>query len=87
MSYRVKLSPKAQKQLRKLDKGIAGLIVRYLYKHVDGTDNQREKGKGLTANRSGQWRYRIGDYRVICEIIDDDLVVLAITVGHRKDIY
>ena len=42
---------------------------------------------GIAANRSGQWRYRIGDYRVICEIIDEELVVLALTLGHRKDIY
>ena len=41
---------------------------------------------GIAANRSGQWRYRIGDYRVICEIIDEELVVLALTLGRRKDI-
>ncbi|HFR3770987.1 TPA: type II toxin-antitoxin system RelE/ParE family toxin [Streptococcus suis] len=86
MNYKVKLSPKAQKQLRKLDKGGASLIVRYLYKNIDGSANPREKGKGLTANRAGQWRYRVGDYRVICDIIDDELVVLAVTVGHRRDV-
>lgn len=87
MIYKVKLSPKAQKQLRKLDKGVASLIVRYLYKNIDGSANPREKGKGLTANRAGQWRYRVGDYRVICDIIDDELVVLAMTVGHRRDVH
>lgn len=86
MNYKVKLSPKAQKQLSKLDKGVASLIVRYLYKNIDGSANPREKGKGLTANRAGQWRYRVGDYRVICDIIDDELVVLAVTVGHRRDV-
>ena len=87
MSYKVKLSPKAQKQLRKLDKGIAGLIVKYLYTHIDGVDNPRSKGKALVGNHAGQWRYRVGDYRVICEIVDEELVVLAVTVGHRRDIY
>jgi len=87
LTYKVILSPKVQKQLRKLDKNVSRLIVKYLYKHVDGLSNPREKGKGLTANRSGQWRYRIGDYRVICEIIDEELVVLALTLGRRKDIY
>ncbi len=87
MIYKVKLSPKAQKQLRKLDKGVASLIVRYLYKNIDGSANRREKGKRLTANRAGQWRYRVGDYRVICDIIDDELVVLAMTVGHRRDVH
>ncbi|HFU4449550.1 TPA: type II toxin-antitoxin system RelE/ParE family toxin [Streptococcus suis] len=86
MNYKVKLSPKAQKQLRNLDKGVASLIVRYLYKNIDGSANPREKGKGLTANCAGQWRYRVGDYRVICDIIDDELVVLAMTVGHRRDV-
>lgn len=87
MTYKVILSPKAQKQLRKLDRGTASLIVKYLYKNIDGSENPRAKGKGLTANRSGQWRYRIGDYRVVCGIIDDELVVLAVTIGHRKDVY
>lgn len=87
MSYKVSFSPKAAKQIRKLDKNTATLILRYLYKHIDGSDNPRSKGKGLTANRAGQWRYRIGDYRVICDINDDELIVLAVTVGHRKDIY
>lgn len=87
MSYKVKLSPKAQKQLRKLDKGTAGLIVKYLYANIDGVDNPRSKGKALVGNHAGQWRYRVGDYRVICEIVDEELVVLAVTVGHRRDIY
>lgn len=87
MSYKLKISPKAEKQLKKMDKHTALLILKYLYKHVDGVENPREKGKGLTANRVGQWRYRIGEYRAICEIIDDELIVLALTIGHRKEIY
>lgn len=87
MRYKVKLSAKVQKQLRKLDKGIAALIVRYLYKNIDNTENPREKGKALVGNHAGQWRYRVGDYRVICEIIDDELVVMAVTLGHRREIY
>lgn len=87
MSYKVILSAKVQKQLRKMDKATASLIVKYLYKNIDGQPDPRSKGKGLTANRSGQWRYRVGDYRVICDIIDDELVVLAISAGHRRDIY
>ncbi|WP_162012718.1 type II toxin-antitoxin system RelE family toxin [Streptococcus sp. S784/96/1] len=87
MSYKVILSPRAQKQLRKLDKGISSLIIKYLYKNIDGIENPRSKGKGLTANRSGQWRYRVGDYRVICDIIDNELVVLAVTIGYRRDNY
>ena len=87
MTYKVKLSSRAQKQLRKLDKHTASLIIKYLYKNIEGSNNPRAKGKGLTANRSGGWRYRVGDYRIICDINDDQLVVLAITIGHRRDIY
>ncbi len=49
--------------------------------------NPRLHGKGLTANRSGQWRYRIGDYRLICDIDDDRFVILALSVGHRRNVY
>lgn len=70
-----------------MDKATSKLILNYLFKNIDGQPDPRVKGKGLTANRSGQWRYRIGSYRVVCEIMDDELVVLAITVGHRRDIY
>lgn len=87
MRYKVKLSAKVQKQLRKLDKGTAALIVRYLYKNIDNMENPRERGKALVGNHAGQWRYRVGDYRVICEIIDDELIVMAVTLGHRRDIY
>ncbi len=50
-------------------------------------DDPRKFGKGLTANRSGQWRYRIGKYRVLVEIEDNQMVVIAIQVGHRKNVY
>ena len=50
-------------------------------------EDPRAHGKGLTANLPGRWRYRIGDYRVLCEIRDNDLVVLAIEVGHRCEVY
>ena len=55
-------------------------------KKLVGTENPRLHGKGLTANRSGQWRYRIGDYRLICNINDNKLIILALSVGHRRDV-
>lgn len=54
---------------------------------MQGCDNPRSKGKGLTANRSGEWRYRIGDYRLITEIQDDKIVILVVSVGHPREIY
>lgn len=85
--WSLKFSKRADKQLSKMDAGVRRIVVAWLLKHVDGCEDPRAFGKGLTANRSGEWRYRIGDYRVLCEIRDDDLIVLAIEIGHRSDSY
>lgn len=85
--WRLEFSKRADKQLSKMDAGVRRVIVSWLLKNIDGHDDPRAHGKGLTANRSGAWRYRIGDYRVLCEIRDEELVVLAIEVGHRRSVY
>ncbi|HDT8038890.1 TPA: type II toxin-antitoxin system RelE/ParE family toxin [Enterococcus faecalis] len=87
MSYRLEFTPDVKKQLKKTDKYQATLLTRWLYRNIDGTANPREHGKALSANRAGQWRYRIGNYRVIVEIEDERLVVTAIQVGHRRNVY
>jgi mRNA interferase RelE/StbE len=61
--------------------------LRYLNRLVLETTDPRKSGKGLRANLSGLWRYRVGDYRVICSIEDHELVVLALQIGHRRDVY
>lgn len=85
--WRLEFSKRADKQLSKMDPGVRRMIVAWLLKNIDGCSDPRAHGKGLTANRSGKWRYRVGDYRVLCEIRDEELAVLAIEVGHRRDIY
>ena len=87
MGYSVVYTARAVRELKKLDRHVSALIVSWLEKNLIGCENQRLHGKGLTANRSGQWRYRIGDYRLISEIMDDKIVVLVISVGHRRDVY
>ncbi|CDO18871.1 Addiction module toxin, RelE/StbE family [Streptococcus gallolyticus] len=87
MTYRLVVSDKVKKQLKKMDKHVRLMLAKDMKKHLDGVENPRQTGKALTGQFKGLWRYRIGNYRVICDIIDDDLVVLAIEVGHRKDIY
>ena len=87
MKYRIVFTDKAKKQLKKLDKYTASLIIGWLEKNVEGCENPRLHGKGLIENRAGQWRYCIGDYRVICEIKDDEIIVLILDVGHRRNIY
>lgn len=85
--YHVNLTETAKKQLSKLDKYTQRLITSWLKKNIDGCEDPRIHGKPLVANLKGKWRYRIGDYRVICEIQDNKLIVLAISIGHRKEIY
>lgn len=85
--WRLLFSKKADKQLSKLDPGVRRVLVSWLLKHLDGCEDPRAFGKGLVGDKSGIWRYRVGDYRVLCEIKDDELVVLALEIGHRRDVY
>lgn len=87
MEYKVIFSDDAKKQLKKLDKHIAAMIIGWIEKNLEGTTNPRQHRKGLTSNRSGQWRYRIGDYRLICEILEHEITILVLEVGHRRSIY
>ncbi len=85
--YKVEYTPKAIKQIKKLDMHTRRLIYSWISKNLIDCENPRIHGKSLTANRSGQWRYRIGDYRLICEIKDEEIVVLVLEIGHRREIY
>ncbi len=85
--YSVEVSERFKREFRKLDKYTQKMIQAWINKNLVDCTDPRQHGKGLTANRSGQWRYRIGDYRLICEIHDNELVILALAVGHRKDVY
>lgn len=85
--YRVEYTEKAVKNLRKLDKHTRRLIIAWIDKNIENCENPRVHGKGLVENKSGQWRYRIGDYRVICEIKDSEVIVLVLEVGHRREVY
>lgn len=87
MKYRVEFSQRALKELKKLDRHTAALILGWIRKNLENCENPRQYGKGLTANKSGQWRYRVGDYRLLAEIEDDKIIILILNVGHRRDIY
>lgn len=87
MKWRLVFSKHADKQLAKMDAGVRRIIVSWLMKNIEGCENPRAHGKGLTGNHSGEWRYRIGDYRVLCEIKDNELIVLALEIGHRGSVY
>ncbi len=85
--YNVELSDRFKREFRKLDKYTQKIIRGWIDNNLVNCENPRAHGKGLTANRSGQWRYRIGDYRLICMIEDDRLVILALSIGHRSIVY
>ncbi len=85
--YEVELSERFKKEFRKLDKYTQKMIRAWIDKNIVDRKNPRTNGKGVTVNRSGQRRYRIGDYRLICEIKDSELIILALCVGHRREFY
>ena len=87
MAYHVEYSKTALKQLKKMGRFDARLIMSWIGRNLEGCTNPRAHGKGLTANRSGGWRYRVGDYRILCTIQDEMLVVEVFAVGHRSRVY
>ena len=87
MIFHVVFSETAQKELKKLDKYTQKIILLWLNKNLEGCENPRIHGKPLTTNRVGQWRYRVGNYRIIAEIKDNELIILRISIGHRREVY
>jgi len=85
LAWTVRLTESAKKQLAKIDKTAAKRITSYLKSRV--SEEPRSQGKTLKGPFKAYWRYRVGDYRIICELKDDDMVVLVIDMGHKKDIY
>lgn len=87
MTYHVEFARRALKDLKKLDKPTAALILGWIRKNLENCSDPRVHGKALTANHSGEWRYRVGDYRLLAEIQENRLVILMLTVGHRSEVY
>ena len=87
MIYQIVTTDKFDKSFKKLDKQTQKIIKAWIEKNLVGCENPRIHGKGLTANKSGQWRYRVGDYRILAEIRDNELVLVLIEAGHRSRIY
>ena len=87
MTYTVKTTERFDKDFKKLDRYTQRMIKSWIVKNLIHCSDPRQHGKGLVANKSGQWRYRIGDYRLICKINDNELVILALAIGHRRDVY
>ncbi|NYE61544.1 mRNA interferase RelE/StbE [Duganella sp. 1224] len=88
MAWQIDYTRQAQRQLAKLDKAAARRILDYMDQQVAPHADPRRLGKALTGARLGNyWRYRVGDYRIICDIQDGILHVLVVGIGHRRHIY
>ncbi|MFA6052739.1 MAG: type II toxin-antitoxin system RelE/ParE family toxin [Methylobacter sp.] len=85
--WQIKLKSSAVKSLKSLDTSTKQRIERFMCQLIEA-DNPRSHGKALQGKKyAGLWRYRIGDYRLICQIKDNELIILLLEIGHRKDIY
>jgi mRNA interferase RelE/StbE len=87
VSWDYSISERALKQLRKLDKQAAKQILGYLDERITGSEDPRQWGKQLKGELNNVWRYRSGNYRILCQLQDEVFIVLVLEAGHRKDIY
>jgi mRNA interferase RelE/StbE len=87
LAWSIEYDPGALKDLKKLDRTIQREILDYMDTRVAAAANPRNFGKALRASKFGLWRYRVRDYRIICELQEKRLVVLVVAVGHRSTIY
>jgi len=85
--WTINYSDRALKSLRKMDKQTARRIVDFMDLRIAVAADPRQSGKPLKGELGEFWRYRVGDYRILCEIRDDELVILAATIGHRREVY
>ena len=87
MVWTIEYTTSAKAHLRKLDKALARRIADFLDNRIAVMDNPRSKGRALAGSLSGLWRYRVGDYRIICDIQDSAVRVIVVRIGNRKEVY
>lgn len=87
-NYTVKFKKSVEKKLSKLDPDVQIMLLGWIKKHLVNTTSPRTHGKALKGALGELWRYRVGNYRIVAKIEDDDIkIVLVVNIGHRKDIY
>jgi mRNA interferase RelE/StbE len=87
LAWRIEITRTATKQIAKLDHRTQEVILKFLRERLSPTDNPRQWGRELQGEKRGLWRYRVGDYRLICDIQDERVTILVLELGHRKDVY
>lgn len=87
MAWKIEFDKDALRTLSKLDKAVQKRIIKFLDDRLSHLENPRSIGDALQGKLKGFWRYRVGDYRLICEIEDENIIILVINIGHRREIY
>jgi len=87
LAWRIEITRTAEKQITKLDRRAQKSIQQFLRERLRPAPDPRQWGKALQGEKRGLWRYRVGDYRLICDIQDERITILVLELGHRKDVY
>jgi mRNA interferase RelE/StbE len=87
LAWTIEYSSHADKALSKLDRHIARRVLMFMRDRVSPADDPRQVGKAMSGPLAGYWRYRLGDYRIVCDIQDRRVTVLVVSIGHRSDVY
>lgn len=85
--YKVEFSIESANYIRKMDNSARTTLLKWINKNLVNCEDPRVHGKSLTGNKKGIWRYRVGNYRVLCDIQDEVLTILVLEIGHRSKIY
>jgi mRNA interferase RelE/StbE len=87
LAWRIEFTRTATRQITKLDHQAQASILRFMRERLSLADDPRQWGRALQGEKRGLWRYRVGDYRLICDIQDEKIIILVLELGHRKDVY
>lgn len=82
---KIEFTDSSKKQLKKIDNSNRNRILKYLFE-IESLKDPRTRGKALEQNLKGLWRYRVGDYRIVCDIVDEKVTILVVKIGHRRDV-
>jgi mRNA interferase RelE/StbE len=88
MTWRIEFAPGARKALKDLDPTVARRILKFLSERIAPTEDPRAIGEALRGSKLGEfWKYRVGDYRIICAIEDGEFLVMVVRIGNRREVY
>ncbi|RME32806.1 MAG: type II toxin-antitoxin system RelE/ParE family toxin [Gammaproteobacteria bacterium] len=87
MGWTIRYAARIRKEVERVDPVTRRRIRRFLEERLAGLEDPRSLGRPLAGGKDGLWRYRVGPYRIICQLEDQNLVVLVLRIGHRRDVY